>query len=61
MSRAGVAGAAGTTLMVSAAAIAMSLIWMTATEPLQLALAAAGGDPWKLITSAAGRVLALLW
>jgi len=56
-----VAGAAGTTLMLSAAVIASSVIWIAATDPLQLITAAARGDVWMVFTTVATRVLAFLW
>jgi hypothetical protein len=56
-----VASAAGTTLMVTSAAIAGSLIWLAATDPLQLATAAARGDVWLVLATVANQVLGVLW
>ena len=56
-----VAGAAGTTLMVTAAVIASSLIWLAATDPMQLATAAARGDVWLVLETVANKVLMVLW
>jgi hypothetical protein len=47
--------------MLSAAVIASSLIWIAATDPLQLASAAARGNVWMVLTTVAGRVLGFLW
>jgi hypothetical protein len=56
-----VASAAGTTLMLTSAVIASSLIWVAATDPMQLATAAARGDVWVVLATVASQVLAALW
>jgi hypothetical protein len=52
---------AGSTVMLLAAVMATTLIWVMAHDPLSVAALAGAGDAISVLATIGGRVIAALW